>query len=96
MTSSGEIPVDWVGDYLSPVHLGEPSGLAQADRVNPYYWYGSPIETQTDYVLQKPWRCRASRVPWSREETIALTWDMPVPGHGATGPPTSQRADMRI
>ena len=50
---AGEIPVDWVGDYESPVHLGEPSGLAKAARVNPYYWYGSPIETQTDYVLQK-------------------------------------------
>jgi len=50
---AGEIPVDWHGDYLSDVHLGKPSGLAREARVNPYFWYGSPIETQTDYVLQK-------------------------------------------
>ncbi len=50
---AGELPVDWVGDYLSPVHLGEPSALAKEARVNPYLWYGSPIEKQTDYVLQK-------------------------------------------
>jgi enamine deaminase RidA (YjgF/YER057c/UK114 family) len=50
---AGEIPVDWQGDYLSEVHLGEPSGLAREARVNPYFWYGSPIETQTEYTLQK-------------------------------------------
>jgi enamine deaminase RidA (YjgF/YER057c/UK114 family) len=50
---AGELPVDWVGDYLSPVHMGEPSALAKEARTNPYFWYGSPIETQTDYVLQK-------------------------------------------
>jgi enamine deaminase RidA (YjgF/YER057c/UK114 family) len=50
---SGELPVDGPGDYESDVHLGEPSGLAREARVNPYFWYGSPIETQTDYVLQK-------------------------------------------
>jgi enamine deaminase RidA (YjgF/YER057c/UK114 family) len=50
---AGEIPVDWQGDFLSELHLGEPSGLAREARVNPYFWYGSPIETQTDYVLSK-------------------------------------------
>jgi enamine deaminase RidA (YjgF/YER057c/UK114 family) len=50
---AGEIPVDWQGDYLSDVHLGEPSGLAREARVNPYFWYGSEIENQTEYVLQK-------------------------------------------
>ena len=35
------------------VHLGEPSGLAREARVNPYFWYGSQIETQTDYTLWK-------------------------------------------
>lgn len=50
---AGEIPVDWHGDYLSDVHLGEPSGLAREARVNPYFWYGSAIENQTDYTLQK-------------------------------------------
>jgi enamine deaminase RidA (YjgF/YER057c/UK114 family) len=50
---AGEIPVDWSGDFLSPVHMGEPSGLAKEARTNPYFWYDSPIEKQTDYVLQK-------------------------------------------
>jgi enamine deaminase RidA (YjgF/YER057c/UK114 family) len=50
---AGELPVDWVGDYLSPVHMGEPSALAKEARTNPYFWYGSPIEAQADYVLQK-------------------------------------------
>jgi enamine deaminase RidA (YjgF/YER057c/UK114 family) len=50
---AGEIPVDWVGDYQSSVQLGEPSGLAKEARLNPYFWYGSPIEKQTDYTLQK-------------------------------------------
>ncbi len=50
---AGEIPVDWQGDYLSPEHLGEPSGLARDARVNPYFWYGSEIEAQTEYTLHK-------------------------------------------
>ena len=50
---AGEIPVDWVGDFMSPVHLGEPSALAKEARVNPYLWYGSEIEKQTEYVLWK-------------------------------------------
>lgn len=50
---AGEIPVDWQGDYLSDVHLGDASGLAREARTNPYFWYGSEIETQTDYVLAK-------------------------------------------
>ena len=50
---AGEIPVDWTGDYMSPVHLGEPSGLAKEARINPYFWYGSEIEKQTEYVLWK-------------------------------------------
>lgn len=50
---AGEIPVDWNGDYLSPVHLGEPSGLAKDARINPYFWYGSEVEKQTEYVMWK-------------------------------------------
>lgn len=51
---AGEIPVDWKGDFLADAFPGgEPSGLAREARVNPYFWYGSPIESQTDYVLQK-------------------------------------------
>ena len=50
---AGEIPVDWMGDYMQGNDMGTPSGVAPEARVNPYYWYGSEIESQTDYVLQK-------------------------------------------
>lgn len=50
---AGEIPVDWVGDFGSDRSWGEPSGLAREARTNPYFWYDSPIERQTDYTLQK-------------------------------------------
>lgn len=50
---SGEIPIDWVGDYMSPVHMGPPSALAKEARTNPYVWYGSEIEKQTEYTLWK-------------------------------------------
>ena len=50
---SGEIPCDWVGDWMSPVHMGEPSSLSKDARVNPYLWYGSEMEKQTDHVLWK-------------------------------------------
>ncbi|HIG17072.1 MAG TPA: RidA family protein [Candidatus Handelsmanbacteria bacterium] len=33
--------------------MGTPSGIAPDARINPYYWYGSEIESQTDFVLQK-------------------------------------------
>ncbi|WP_127819098.1 RidA family protein [Microbacterium sp. CPCC 204701] len=50
---AGEIPVDWVGDYGQTEHRGPLSALAPEARVNPYLWYGSEIEQQTDYVLGK-------------------------------------------
>ena len=50
---AGEIPVDWMGDWMSERHMGELSGLAPEARVNPYLWYDSPIERQTDYTLAK-------------------------------------------
>ncbi|NIG21263.1 RidA family protein [Pantoea sp. Al-1710] len=50
---AGEIPVDWQGDYGSGINLGEPSALAKEARVNPYVWYGSEIEQQTEYTLWK-------------------------------------------
>ena len=46
---AGEIPVDWMGDYMQGNNMGQPSGIAPEARVNPYYWYGSEIESQTDY-----------------------------------------------
>ena len=50
---AGEIPTDWKGDWLSDRYMGEPSSLAPEARVNPFFWYGSPIEAQTAYTLQK-------------------------------------------
>jgi enamine deaminase RidA (YjgF/YER057c/UK114 family) len=50
---AGEIPTDWKGDWLSERYMGEPSSLAPEARVNPFFWYGSPIEAQTAYTLQK-------------------------------------------
>ena len=50
---AGEIPVDWVGDYGRAENYGTPSAVALEARTNPYLWYDSDIERQTDYVLQK-------------------------------------------
>ena len=49
---AGTMPVDWVGDYGRDMHMGVASGLAPDARITPYYWYGSPIETQTRHVLE--------------------------------------------
>lgn len=50
---AGEVPTDWVGDYGEARSMGEPSALAKQARVNPFVWYGSSIEAQTDYTLSK-------------------------------------------
>jgi enamine deaminase RidA (YjgF/YER057c/UK114 family) len=50
---AGEIPVDWKGDYGASKRLGAESALAPEARINPFVWYGSEIEQQTDYVLWK-------------------------------------------
>jgi enamine deaminase RidA (YjgF/YER057c/UK114 family) len=50
---AGEVATDWAGDWMSERHMGPLSSLAPEARVNPYFWYGSPIETQTEYVLNK-------------------------------------------
>ncbi|MEA2406035.1 MAG: hypothetical protein QOE69_154 [Thermoleophilaceae bacterium] len=50
---AGEIPTDWQGDFMSDRYMGERSSVAPEARVNPFFWYGSPIEKQTDYTLQK-------------------------------------------
>lgn len=50
---AGEVPTDWVGDYGQSASYGAPSALAREARTNPYVWYGSPIEAQTEYTLQK-------------------------------------------
>lgn len=50
---AGDLATDFKGDFMSERHMGEPSGLAPEARVNSYFWYGSSIEAQTDYLLQK-------------------------------------------
>jgi enamine deaminase RidA (YjgF/YER057c/UK114 family) len=50
---AGEIATDWQGDFMGDRHMGPTSSVAPAARVNPYFWYGSPIEVQTEYVLKK-------------------------------------------
>lgn len=50
---AGEVPTDWVGDYGEARNMGMPSALAKEARVNPHVWYGSEIEAQTDYTLNK-------------------------------------------
>ncbi len=50
---AGEIPTDWNGDFMTEKHMGPLSSLAPEARVNPYFWYGSPIEKQTEYTLKK-------------------------------------------
>jgi enamine deaminase RidA (YjgF/YER057c/UK114 family) len=44
---------DFKGDWMSSVHMGEPSLIAPEARVNPYIWLGSEIETQTEYTLER-------------------------------------------
>jgi enamine deaminase RidA (YjgF/YER057c/UK114 family) len=65
---AGEIPVDWKGDYGEALNLGEPSALAREARINPYVWYGSEIEKQTEYTLWK-----LSKIAESAGTTLART-----------------------
>ena len=50
---AGDLATDWVGDYNNAEFSGEPSALAKEARLNPFFWYGSSIEKQTDYTLKK-------------------------------------------
>ena len=50
---AGDTPADWKGDFGSDKHFGEVGGVAPEARVNPYFWYGSTIERQTDFTLSK-------------------------------------------
>jgi enamine deaminase RidA (YjgF/YER057c/UK114 family) len=44
---------DFKGDWMSSVHMGEPSMVAPEARVNPYIWLGSEIEAQTEFTLER-------------------------------------------
>ena len=50
---AGDLATDFHGDFGRREHLGDPSAIAPEARVNPYFWYGSSIEAQTDYLLAK-------------------------------------------
>lgn len=49
---AGTTPSDFKGDFGTSVHLGEMSGVAPDARHNPYLWYRTPIEVQTEYTLE--------------------------------------------
>lgn len=49
---SGFGATDFAGDWMADQHMGEPSMIAPAARVNPYIWLGSEIEAQTRYTLE--------------------------------------------
>ena len=65
---AGEIPTDFIGDFGRSDHWGKPSSIATAARTNPYMWYGSAIEAQTDYVLSK-----LSKIAEAAGTTLAKT-----------------------
>lgn len=50
---AGDLATDFQGDFMTTQHMGDPSAVAPQARVNPYMWYGSSIEAQTDYLLHK-------------------------------------------
>ena len=70
---AGEIPVDWMGDFLQEKDMGTPGGVAPEARVNPYFWYGSEIEAQTDYVLQKLEKIAQAAGASSLQNTVKAT-----------------------
>ena len=51
--AAGDLATDFRGDFMADTRMGDPSGVAPEARVNPYFWYGSSIEAQTDYLLSK-------------------------------------------
>jgi enamine deaminase RidA (YjgF/YER057c/UK114 family) len=54
---AGDLATDFKGDFMTTERMGDPSAVAREARVNPYLWYGSSIEAQTDYLLHKLSRC---------------------------------------
>jgi enamine deaminase RidA (YjgF/YER057c/UK114 family) len=50
---AGDLATDFQGDFTTTEHMGDLSAVAPEARVNPYMWYGSSIEQQTDYLLHK-------------------------------------------
>jgi enamine deaminase RidA (YjgF/YER057c/UK114 family) len=50
---AGDLATDWAGDFYAPTSSGAANAVAKEAQVNPFFWYGSPIEQQTDYTLRK-------------------------------------------
>jgi enamine deaminase RidA (YjgF/YER057c/UK114 family) len=50
---AGDLATDFQGDFGTTTHMGDLSAVAPEARVSPYMWYGSSIESQTDYLLSK-------------------------------------------
>jgi enamine deaminase RidA (YjgF/YER057c/UK114 family) len=50
---AGDTATDYRGDFGRAEHWGGRNAVALDGRTNPYVWYGSSIEKQTDYTLQK-------------------------------------------
>jgi enamine deaminase RidA (YjgF/YER057c/UK114 family) len=50
---AGDLATDWVGDFHAPTSSGAGNAVAKEAQINPFFWYGSSIEKQTNYVLEK-------------------------------------------
>ena len=50
---AGDLATDWVGDFYAPTTSGVGNAVAKEAQTNPFFWYGSSIEMQTDYLLKK-------------------------------------------
>lgn len=51
--TAGDLATDFRGDFMATTRMGDPSAVAPEARVSPHMWYGSSIESQTDYLLSK-------------------------------------------
>jgi enamine deaminase RidA (YjgF/YER057c/UK114 family) len=74
---------DFAGDWMSERHMGEPSMVAPAARVNPYIWLGSEIEAQTRYtlsVLQQIAEAAGSSLSQCVKADVTLTHPSDFPG----------------
>ena len=50
---AGEVPTDWMGDWMSEKHMGEPRATDPRTRPNEYLWYGDEMALQVDLTLEK-------------------------------------------
>lgn len=57
---AGEVPTDWVGDWMSEKHMGRTGSTDPSTRPNEYLWYGNPMELQVELTLDKQAKIAAS------------------------------------